>query len=226
MTATVDPAVDPSVIRDARREQLRAGAVVVAALAVLGALLGLVWALWSPARPPGVQLPAGTVQINESESFAAGDMRFAIITGVVGLVAGLALWFRRETRGPAMGAALILGGLAGAGLTELVGNLVGGGTNDGPPQTAIPHLPLSLHLHGLYLFEALLAVLVYSMLVAFAVDDDLGRPDPVRDGFRPPPPGLGLVQPQYLLQYGRTDGDGPGFPQQGQFPPQDPGQRA
>jgi hypothetical protein len=220
MTATVDR----SALQTGRNEQLRAAVIVFVGLVVLGAILGLVWAWWSPPRPPGVQLPAGTVQINESESFAAGDMRFAIITGLVGILAGVAIWFRREMRGPVTALALCLGGLAGAGLTSVVGNVVGGGTNKGPANTEILHLPLSLHLHGFYLLEGLLAALIYSILVAFAVDDDLGRPDPVRDQLRAKPVVDDLVQPQYLLQYRGADGDGAGLPQQDQLPPQDPGQ--
>ena len=41
-------------------------------------------------------------------------------------------------------------------------------------------MPLWVQMHGLLFLEATLAVLVYSLFVAFAVDDDLGRPDPVR----------------------------------------------
>ena len=40
----------------------------------------------------------------------------------------------------------------------------------------IDHLPLTVHMHALLLAEAIAAVLVYSLFVAFAVDDDLGRP--------------------------------------------------
>jgi len=218
MTATVERAD----LGTERNQQLRDAVIVVVGLAVLGAVLGLVWAAWSPARPPGVELSAGTVQLNESESFAGADIRFVLITGVVGLLAGLLMWFRRDSRGPLVALALCVGGLAGAGLTALVGHIAGGGTNSGPPNTEIPHLALSVHLTGFYLFEALLASLVYSLLVAFAVADDLGRPDPVRDRMRPPPPQL--IQPQYVVQYPWTDGDRPSLPQQDQFPPQDPSQ--
>lgn len=227
-----------------RNDELRAAATVTAALIVLGAVLGFVWAAWSPARPPGVQLPAGTVQINESEAFAAGDGRFAIIAAVVGLAAGIGLWWWRSVRGPWIALALVAGGLAGAWTMEKVGHAAGGGTNSGPPQTAIRHLPLDLHMTGLYALEALLAVLVYSVLVAFAVDDDLGRPDPERDAARrtvpagwpgqpdspaqPEPPAQPdpLVQPEYLVQNAGAHGDGAGLPQQGQLPTQDPGQGA
>jgi len=223
MTAasTSPVAVAPSA--DTRAQQV-AAAVVTVGLIALGAVLGLVWAWWSPARPPGARIPGGTVQINESEAFAAADGRYALITAVVGLLVGGLVWIRRSSRGPWVAAALVVGGLAGAWVMAEVGHLVGGGTNGGPLYTTtghlIDHLPLSLHMTGLFAVEALLAVLVYSVLAAFAVEDDLGRPDADRDAAR----GLGqqLVAPQYLVQYSGAYGDGAGLPQQGQLPPQDP----
>lgn len=195
---------------------------MTAALILLGIVLGFVWAAWSPPRPPGVQLSAGTVQINESEAFAAADGRFAVIAAVVGLAAGLVLWRWRTVRGPLVALSLVVGGLAGAWSTATVGHLAGHGTNHGPPQTEIVHLPLSLHLTGLYALEALLAVLVYSVLTAFAVEDDLGRPDPERDAARRRP--ADLVQPQYVVQHSWAHGDGAGLAQQDELAPQDPSQ--
>ena len=233
MTWTPPPPVAAApVVETARRDdQVRTALFTFGVLLVVGVIMGFVWAAWSPARPPGVELPAGTIQINESEAFAAADGRFALITALVGLIAGITVWFFRSSRGPWVAGALVLGGLAGAWVMEIIGHLAGGGTNSGPPQAEIPHLPLSLHLTGLYMLEGLLAVLVYSILVAFAVDDDLGRPDPARDAARRRPgpdqqPAVPQqsVQPEYLLQHGGADGNGPGLPQQDQFPTQDPGQ--
>jgi len=211
---------------DLRTQQI-AAAVVTGGLIVLGAVLGLVWAAWSPARPPGARIPGGTVQINESEAFAAADGRFALITAVVGLAAGGLLWYRRSSRGPWVAAALGVGGLAGAWVMAQVGHLVGGGTNNGALYTRIDHLPLTLHMTGFFGVEGVLAVLVYSVLAAFAVDDDLGRPDPARDSARGVPAYQNQyfdrsVAPEYLVQYGGTDGDRAGLPQQGEFPTQDP----
>jgi len=220
MTAVQTPvaAVVPS--PDARAQRLTA-AVVTGGLIVLGAVLGLVWAWWSPTRPPGVRIPGGTVQLNESEAFAAADGRFGLITAVVGLLAGGLVWYRRSSRGPWVAAALAVGGLAGAWVMAQVGHLVGGGTNDGKLYTKIDNLPLSLHMTGLFGVEALLAVFVYSVLAAFAVDDDLGRPDPDRDAARRPS-AEPLISPQYLVQHRGTDGNGPGLSEQGELPPQDP----
>lgn len=215
-----------------RDDPLRMALTIVAVLVLLGVLLGLVWAWWSPAGPPGVELKAGTVQIDESETFAAGDGRFAVLTGGLGLVAALAVWFARSVRGPLVALGLVVGGLLGAWLTATVGHLAGGGTNHGPANTEIPHLPLNVHLTGMILLEAALAALLYSVLAAFAVSDDLGHPDPRRDAARPSAPawltgaGADSVQAEDLSQYSRGDGDTPGLAQQDQLPPQDPGQGA
>jgi hypothetical protein len=70
----------------------------------------------------------------------------------------------------------------------------------------IAHLPLSLHMTGLLLTEPAFALLVYGMAAAFAVSDDLGRPDPVRERL--------LVRRVRDPQYGGGDGDASGVPQQ------------
>lgn len=163
---------------------LRAALVVVGALALLGVLLGLVWSWWSPSRPIGFVIAAHAVQPDETESFVAGDGRFAALTLLAGLAAATAVWFIRTLRGPLAVVALGAGGLLGAWLTERVGHALGGGSATGPAQTLINHLPLELHMRGLLVIEAAIAVLAYGLFVAFAASDDLdvdGRPGGVDD---------------------------------------------
>ena len=185
-------------VRADRVVQLRAGAFVFAALLVLGAVLGVIWEAWSPPGPLGAILPQG-IQADETEAFVAGDGRFALLTGVVGLAAGAAVWTLRRVRGPILAVVLAAGGVAGAALTEWIGYLLRGQGHTFSCASAtgrcISNLPLTVHMHGLLLVEGLLASLVYSLFVAFAVDDDLGRPDPARAGAAGP---------------GRDGADGPG----------------
>lgn len=179
----------PFLARWAPAQDLRAGAVVVGVLAAVGALLGVVWQWWSPPGPLGFVVAAGAIQPDETEAFVAADGRFAVLCGAVGLVAGFVVWRRRGLRGPVAVLSLALGGLVGALLTLGVGHLLAGGSAEGAPNTLLRELPLTVHMRGLLLLEAGLAVLVYIVLASFAAADDLGRPDPDRpqDALHPQP---------------------------------------
>lgn len=194
--------------RWAPREDLRAGAVIVAVMSVLGALLGLVWQWWSPHGGLGFVVAPGQIQADETENWIAADGRFAMIVAVVGVLAGIVVWRRRGTRGPVAGAALAVGGLIGAVLTAAVGALLGGGSDHGKAGTLLKQLPLRVHMHSLLLLEATMAVLLYTVLTSFAVRDDLGRPEPGDDD----EPGIAgtSVGVDGQLQDGRGDGDTPG----------------
>lgn len=214
--------------------ELRHGAVVVGVLAAVGAVLGLVWQWWSPPGPLAGVLPGHHIQPDETEAWIAADGRYAAITGAVGLVAGVALWFRRALRGPAAIAALGLGCFAGALLTEYVGRWSDTGRADGAVHSLISHLRLDVHMRGLRVVEPLVAILVYSLIVAFAPTDDLGRPEVIEatdvtdqplavDGADP----ITWAGPADSIQSGRhaqdagRDGDAAGGLQQPQFPAQD-----
>ena len=163
--------------------QLRAAGLLFVGLAVLGCLLGPVWSWWSPPGPLGERIPAGVIA-DETEAFIAADGRFALLTTVVGLVAGIVMWFVRSVRGPWIVAALGLGGLVGAVLTGVVGHAVRGRGQQvrvTAQVSRIDHLPLQVHAGGLLLLEGAAAALAYGLCAAFAAHDDLGRPDPARD---------------------------------------------
>jgi len=218
---------------DARRD-LRLAAAVVVVLAVLGALLGVIWAQWSGPQQRAYVIAAGELYpFDEVETMAGADGRYFVLVAATGLIAGLLLWLgRRGNRGPLVALALGVGGLIGAALTWWVGYLTGGGTYDGKAGTTISHLPLSLHMHGLLFVEPALALLVYGLFAAFAVRDDLGRDDLVRQRLQASPgpvqpglvqPGLvqpGLVEPGEYPQHRGGDGDAPRAPQQGDLPAQ------
>jgi uncharacterized membrane protein YeaQ/YmgE (transglycosylase-associated protein family) len=192
-TAPAEPAV-----RSERAVQLTAAGVLIGTLAVLGAVLGPVWEALSPAGPAGAVLTQG-IQADETEAFIGGDGRFTIIALIVGLVAGLAAWYVplfKRARGPYVAIGLVIGAVVGSALTEWLGYLVRGTGNsfacNSATQKCIDHLPLTVHMHALLLIEATVAALVYSLFVAFAVADDLGRPDPGRTsrasgGYTAPP---------------------------------------
>jgi hypothetical protein len=203
---------------DERRSQLRAAALLALALAVLGAFLGVIWQAWSPPGPIGIRLPGG-IQPDETEAWAAGDGRYTIIAIAVGVVAAVAAWYipvLRRARGPFVAVGLAVGALAGAALTDLVGWALRGDGTDYTcgAGTCIDHLPLTVHMHGLWFLEAFIAVLGYGLFVAFAVADDLGRPDPGPGPPVAPPSGpepvTSSVGPQHQPQDGGGYGDAAG----------------
>jgi hypothetical protein len=160
------------------RKDVRAGALFALALAAIGAALGPLWAWWAPSRQPGYVIAPHLIQpVGESESFIAGDGRYAVLTLGVGLLAGAAAWTRRSVRGPVVAVAVALGALAGGLLTEFVGHRLGGGRDHGAVNTIVAHLPLTVHAHALRVVEPLAAVLVYAVCAAFAGPDDLGVGD-------------------------------------------------
>jgi hypothetical protein len=183
VTQEVGPVgLNPAPTQPSRREpwlvrtDVYVGAWIVATLAVAAIPLGFVWQAVSP-RSAGLVLQSGAIVPDETEAFIGTDGWFALLTGLVGLVAAVVVWSRRSWRGPAAIVALALGGVVGAMVTALVGHLAGGGKSTGKADALIT-LPVSLHATGLLCLEAAVAVLLYGLLVAFTTRDDLGRPAP------------------------------------------------
>ena len=204
------------------RTPWRPPAILAGAMLVVGVLVGVIWSAWSPAGPRGGILKAG-IQADETESFVAGDGRFALLTGLVGVLAGIVAWYLRRHRGSLVALALVAGGLGGSLVADGIGHLIRGSGSTYPCGTetgkCVEHLPLWVQMHGLLFLQAALAVLVYSLFVAFAVDDDLGRPDPVRASRR-----TGSVGPQGGVEQPGRDGDGPGPAYEHHLAPQYPDQ--
>jgi hypothetical protein len=200
--------------------ELRAAAVIVGTLAVVGAALGVIWQWWSPPGPRAYVIGPGLLQPDETESFIAGDGRFAFLAALVGVLAALTVWFTALARGVAAVVSLAVGGLAGAGLMALVGHLLGGGSTTGKTNTIIDQLPLSVHMQGLLFVEAAAAVLVYGLCVSFAASDDLGRPDPARERVLAEKNAACSVGPGGEREDAGAYGDGASALQQRDFPPQ------
>lgn len=151
-------------------------AAVLVVLAVLGALLGLWWQAISPRAKGFVYLPHNGIIPDEKETFVASDGRYLLLTAAAGIVVAVAAWLWRSTRGPAVGLALVVGGLLGALLTDFVGRVTGGGHDNGALNSVIT-LPVRVHARGLLLVEPALAALVYAACALFAKRDDLGVDD-------------------------------------------------
>lgn len=190
-------------VRFVARRDLFGAVAVVAAMALVGLLLGVVWYLIAPrlefrVGPSDDLLPVGAV---ESEALVAADGLFVALTALVGLAAGLAGWLWRSVRGPAVVVGLAAGGVVGALVASWIGHLLGHG-----PSAAALHqvgtvvqVPLSLRSKAALAIEPFLAVVVYVVAAAFDGEDELGRsprrstvptaPGFLPPGFTPPDPG-------------------------------------
>ncbi len=156
------------------RGDLRAAAMLAGVLVILGLIAGLLWAAISP-HGSGVVVSKTEIIPFEQENWIAADGRFAIITAVIGLVAGLVAWFWKSRRGPVLAAGLALGAVLGSALTALVGRAVSSGHSTGAVNSGI-RLHIVLHAHGLIAIEGVLALAAYLGGVLLAGPDDLGRP--------------------------------------------------
>ncbi|MGI8665470.1 MAG: hypothetical protein ACR2N4_05500 [Jatrophihabitans sp.] len=165
-------------------------ALLVAQL-VVGVLLGLIWLSWAP-RTLSYLLDNGNggslIIPDESESQVAGDGRFVVLSVLAGLAFGLIAWRLRRLRGPLTLAVLGVGSVLGSLLARTTGQLLSGGKNTAPLNTAF-HPRLSLHASAALWLQALFAVLLYTALVGLSSDQHLGRGEP-----RPEPePGPALT---------------------------------
>jgi hypothetical protein len=163
---------------------------------------GWPWQQWSP-RTVGLVYNSAGIVPDETEAFVAADARFVIITGLLGLAAGVAVWLRRSWRGPLSALALAVGGVGGSVLTAVIGRATGGGTDSGRIGTLV-RLPIRVHATQLVLAEPLVALLVFLVCAAFIADDGLGHPGEAAESL--PGSVVGREEPEGLQ--GRRDAAG------------------
>ncbi|WP_410810943.1 DUF2567 domain-containing protein [Micromonospora sp. 067-2] len=180
------------------RRRLRAAATVlgaVLALAVVGALLGLLWAALAPDTPV-LKTAEGAIYADpQPEQPIAADGWFSLLGLAFGVLAALVLWFvLRRWRGPVGLLAAVLGALAAAPVAWQVGRRVGLATfdrllRDAPPGQAFTK-PADLRAggvdwllgvlpvpHGDLLLPAFGAAITYTLLAGWSRWPSL-RPEP------------------------------------------------
>jgi hypothetical protein len=153
-------------------------AVVVGALAVIGAALAPLWVHLAPrlafrVDQPGRALPV----VPEAEEYIGADGRFVVLTLIVGVVAGIACWLVRRSRGPLVLLALAAGGLLGALITWRLGIRIGTGYQPADLQQVgkVIYQPLTLRASSAVVVEPVAAVIVYLLGVGFTAHNDLGQ---------------------------------------------------
>jgi hypothetical protein len=188
--------------------------LVVLALILIGILAGLLWQVWT-VRTRGFDIGNGVIIPDETEGWIGADAHFGIITGTVGLAAGLLTWRWRTVRGPAMVAALTVGGVLGSLIAAWVGHVTGGGNHTLVATTnVVTQLPLSVHMTGLFLVQAIAALAVYLVAALASASDDLG----VSTGVPTPTPASAGAE--HRPDDPRWHRYGPGGAQQGDLAPQ------
>jgi hypothetical protein len=163
-----------------RRAEWLTAAAVVAALAVVGAALAPLWVHLAPrlafrVDQPGRALPV----VPEAEEYVAADGRFVLLTLAAGVLAALACWFVKRSRGPLVLLALAAGGLLGAVVTWRLGLRLGTGYRPEDLQTVgnTVHQPLTLRAKAGLVVEPIAAVVLYLLTVGFSSRNDLGQDD-------------------------------------------------
>ncbi len=163
--------------RPGRVEWLTAAAVI-GALAVVGAALAPLWAHLAPRLAFRVDQPGRALPVlPEAEEYIGADGRFVFLTLLVGIVAGIACWLLRRSRGPLVLLALAAGGLLGAVITWRLGMRLGTGYRPADLQQVgkIIYQPLRLRAKSALVVEPVAAVVVYLLGVGFTSRTDLGR---------------------------------------------------
>ncbi|WP_448623822.1 hypothetical protein [Geodermatophilus sp. URMC 64] len=162
------------------RGDLRPAGLLVAALAVAGFPIGLLW--WALAPRADFRITAdGPVAIGNppAELLAADDAVFALLLAAVGLLAGVLAWaFLRRRRGVAVLLALAVGASAAAGIAWQLGELLGPAPTQAELSDVGARVTTSLTLGSLPALAAgpFCAVLAYLVATLFTRRDDLGRP--------------------------------------------------
>ena len=147
---------------------VRAFAVTVLALLALGAGAGLAWS-WLAPRTVYAVTSAGTLIADPStQTLIAADGWFALLTGGLGLLCGLAAWWAGRRHALQMVAGLCVGGALAAFLALWIGSTftLGTATVAAAPQPGIEFFagPLQLTATGVLVAWPLLAVGLFALL--------------------------------------------------------------
>ena len=146
------------------RRDIRVAAGITLVLIAVGLVAGVLW--WWIAPQPEYRVEAdGLFFLDpQPEAYIAAEGWFVVITGVVGLVAGLLVFtrFRDAAWGALVG--LFVGGLAGAGASAALGMLLGRADPWAGAIGTVVQGPLEIQAWGVVLVEAGVAVATWLLL--------------------------------------------------------------
>ncbi|MFJ1461507.1 DUF2567 domain-containing protein [Nocardia sp. N2S4-5] len=167
----------------AGRGEVRAVLCVVAAVLVVSALGGVVWALLAPPEKVIVVEPGRGAALTGESAHRFDAVAIFVCVGVIaGLLTAAAAWRVRRIRGPLLQGGLLFGSLAGAWLMAWVGERVAEWRYphvSNPPVRTIIELPPLISPSEFtgwtqLVVQPLVAALVVLVLSALSTSEDLG----------------------------------------------------
>lgn len=164
--------------RGGGRKELRAAAVLLAAVIVLSVFAGVVWGLVAPTELVLVVEPGrGATLVGESLHRFDALAVFAGLGAVAGMLSAAAAWRWRRMRGPTQLIGLLLGSAAGAWAMAWAGETVNAWDNPrpgDPPVGQIVSLPVGIESPLVLLIQPLVAALAILILAGLSTTEDLG----------------------------------------------------
>ena len=184
MTATpLDPArpAESQFALPGRRRWLRdvrVGAVVAAAVTLLGLPMAALWRAVAPTPLVAVGAAGPTIAETSGKAWIGGDAWFAVIGALTGVVCALVAYRWSRGHGVAVVVGLAVGGMCAGLLMWRLGGWLGpdslASQSDGGKTLGTYHLPLQLRAKGV-----LFAWPLFSVIASFGLVAGLQRPEPV-----------------------------------------------
>src|SRR4051794_14906919 len=172
------------------RSELTVAMWIIAGLALVGVVGGLIWGWAAPTNHYKIN-DSGQVAVltTEPEELIAVDGWFAVIAVVIGLVAGFRVWWHTGGHESGGVGGLLVGGLIGS-LTMLgTGALFRGGTLDDAASVSAGtrlHSGLTVQTPGVLIFMSITALLLWVVLDLLLPRETAPEPVP-GPTFTPPP---------------------------------------
>ena len=178
-----------------RRRLLIGGGVIVAILAIVGVVQGVLWAWVAPGEQVKVYADGSYGALPTADFHPFVDLALFVLSGlVIGLIAGAAVWQARSIRGVGALLVVVVGSAIGAALAYWIGLAMVTGVDPatvgatGKEQIVVQAPRLSTPL--VILAQPALAAAVYTFLAAWN-----GRPDLGRTGLTDPEAGTQRTDP-------------------------------
>ena len=163
-----------------RRRLLIGGGVIVAILAIVGVVQGVLWAWVAPGEQVKVYADGSYGALPTADFHPFVDLALFVLSGIViGLIAGAAVWQARSIRGVGALLVVVVGSAIGAALAYWIGLAMVTGVDPatvgatGKEQIVVQAPRLSTPL--VILAQPALAAAVYTFLAAWNGRPDLGR---------------------------------------------------